>query len=31
MYTKKFISKNIVRRSEANLLKGVILDKKLED
>jgi ATPase family AAA domain-containing protein 3A/B len=31
MYTKKFISKNIVRRSEADLLKGVILDKKLED
>lgn len=31
MYTKKFIQKNVVRRSEADLLKGVILDKKLED
>lgn len=31
MYTKKFVNNNILRRSEANLLKGVILEKKLED
>lgn len=31
MLIKKFFNNNIVRRSEANLLKGVILDKKLED
>jgi len=31
MYTKKFVSNNILRHSEENLLKGVILDKKLED
>lgn len=31
MYTKKFINNNILRHSEENLLKGVILDKKLED
>ena len=28
---RKFYQNNIVKRSEANLLKGVILDKKLED
>jgi ATPase family AAA domain-containing protein 3A/B len=31
MYTKKFVTNNILRHSEENLLKGVILDKKLED
>jgi hypothetical protein len=31
MLMKKFFNKSIVRRSESNLLKGVILDKKLED
>jgi len=31
MYGRKFVNNNIVRHSEANLLKGVILDKKLED
>lgn len=31
MWTKKFVQKNLVKRSEADLLKGVILDKKLED
>ena len=31
IYSGKFIRKNIMRHSEANLLKGVILDKKLED
>ena len=31
MYAKKFVTNNIVRHSEENLLKGVILDKKLED
>jgi ATPase family AAA domain-containing protein 3A/B len=31
MWSKKFVQNNIVRRSEADLLKGVILDKKLED
>jgi len=28
---KKFFNNNIVRRNESDLLKGVILDKKLED
>lgn len=28
---RKFVSQNLVRRSEASLLKGVILDKKLEE
>lgn len=31
MYTKKFVTNNIMRHSPENLLKGVILDKKLED
>jgi len=31
MYGKKFVTNNIIRHSEENLLKGVILDKKLED
>lgn len=31
MYAKKFLSKNVIKRTEADLLKGVILDKKLED
>jgi ATPase family AAA domain-containing protein 3A/B len=31
MYSRKFIQKNLMRHSEENLLKGVILDKKLED
>lgn len=31
MYTKKLIQNNLLRHSEENLLKGVILDKKLED
>ena len=31
MLMKKFFNNNVVRRSETNLLKGVILDKKLED
>lgn len=31
MYTRKFINNNVLRRSEDNMLKGVILDKKLED
>lgn len=31
MYSKKFMTKNILKHSEENLLKGVILDKKLED
>lgn len=31
MYTKKFVTKNLMKHSEENLLKGVILDKKLED
>ena len=31
MYSKKFFTKNIMRHSEENLLKGVILDKGLED
>ena len=31
MYTKKFVTNNVLRHSEENLLKGVILDKKLED
>jgi len=28
---KKFVNNNIIRRTEADLLKGVILDKKLAD
>ena len=31
MYTKKFIQSTFIKRTEADLLKGVILDKKLED
>jgi len=31
MYTKKFIQSSVIKRTEADLLKGVILDKKLED
>ena len=31
LYMRKFYSNNIRRYSETNLLKGVILDKKLED
>lgn len=31
LYMRKFAAKTLVRRSEASLLKGVILDKKLED
>jgi ATPase family AAA domain-containing protein 3A/B len=31
IYSNKFIRKNLLKRSEANMLKGVILDKKLED
>lgn len=31
MYTKKFVTNTVVKRSEADLLKGVILDQKLED
>lgn len=31
MYGQKFVRKNLLKRDEANLLKGVILDKKLED
>lgn len=31
MLMKKFFNNNIVRRNESDLLKGVILDKKLED
>jgi len=31
MWTKKFVQKNVIKRSESELLKGVILDKKLED
>jgi len=31
MYGNKFVSKNLFKHTEANLLKGVILDKKLED
>lgn len=31
MWTRKFVQKNLIKRSEADLLKGVILDKKLED
>ena len=31
MYGNKFINKNLFKHTEANLLKGVILDKKLED
>lgn len=27
MYAKKFVNNNLLRRSEANLLKGVILEK----
>ena len=31
MYSKKFVTNNVLRHSEENLLKGVILDKQLED
>lgn len=31
IWGRKFINNNIVRHSESNLLKGVILDKKLEE
>jgi ATPase family AAA domain-containing protein 3A/B len=31
MYAKKFVTNNVLRHSEENLLKGVILDKQLED
>jgi ATPase family AAA domain-containing protein 3A/B len=31
MWTKKFVRTNVVKRSENDLLKGIILDKKLED
>jgi len=31
MWTRKFVNNNLKKHSEADLLKGVILDKKLED
>jgi tetrahydromethanopterin S-methyltransferase subunit B len=31
MYSKKFIQSSLLKKTEADLLKGVILDKKLED
>jgi len=31
LYMRKFYANNIKSHSESNLLKGVILDKKLED
>ena len=31
IWTRKFVTNNIIRKTEADLLKGVILDKKLEE
>ena len=31
IYGNKFVRKNLLKHTEANMLKGVILDKKLED